>query len=161
VDSSGLSHLDSSGAARMVDISEKPTTSRRATASARITLNVEAYCAIRDNTLSKGDAIPVARIAGILAAKRVDELIPLCHTLSLSSVDIAFDFVEPTITVTATAATVAQTGVEMEAMIAATTAALTIYDMAKSLDRGIIIDDVKVVRKEGGRSGAYQIDGAY
>jgi cyclic pyranopterin phosphate synthase len=153
-----LTHVNpETGAAQMVDVSSKADTRREAFARARVRMKPETLTLIRENALKKGDALAVARIAGILAAKRTDELIPLCHTLPLSSVQIDFtlDQAHSFIEIIATAATVAQTGVEMEALTAATVAALTIYDMAKSSDRAMSIDEVRLLRKTGGKSGDY------
>ncbi len=152
---SRLTHLNEQGAAAMVDISDKAVTRRTASACARITINQEALTAIRENTLAKGEAVGTARIAGILAAKKVPELIPLCHSLPLSAVSIEFEFEESGLLITAFAAIDAKTGVEMEAITACTIAALTIYDMAKALDRSMTISDIKLLHKEGGRSGKY------
>lgn len=148
-----LTHLDASGAARMVDVSAKPATARSATAEGRIRMSSEALTAIRSGAAAKGDVIAVARVAGIMAAKRTADLIPLCHPLPLSSVtvDIAVD--GDGLRVTATATTTHQTGVEMEAMTAVATALLTVYDMAKAVDRAMVIDGVRLLAKSGGKSG--------
>jgi cyclic pyranopterin monophosphate synthase len=150
-----LTHLDAAGAARMVDVGGKPATAREATAAGRITMSAEAAAAIRDGTMPKGDVLAAARIAGILAAKRTAELIPLCHPLPLSrvTVDLAAD--DAGVTVTATAATTGQTGVEMEALTAAGVALLTIYDMAKALDKAMVIGELRLIAKRGGRSGEW------
>ena len=150
-----LTHLDEHGKARMVDISAKASTRRAATAQAIVTLLPETLHKIRQNELTKGDALGVARIAGILAAKRVDELIPLCHSLPLSDVSVDFEFSEGQILITTSATTTAPTGVEMEALTAATVAALTIYDMAKAADKRISIGNVHLVSKTGGKSGDF------
>jgi cyclic pyranopterin monophosphate synthase len=150
-----LTHVDSAGAAKMVDTSMKDITRRSATASARIRMSEQALRAIRENVLQKGDALSVARIAGILAAKKVDDLIPLCHSLPIQCVSMDFDIEESSILITATALTEARTGVEMEALTACSIAALTIYDMAKSVDRTMVIYDVRLLSKSGGRSGTY------
>ena len=150
-----LTHLDEHGKARMVDISAKASTRRAATAQAVVTLLPETLHKIRQNELTKGDALGVARIAGILAAKRVDELIPLCHSLPLSDVSVDFEFSEGQILITTSATTTAPTGVEMEALTAATVAALTIYDMAKAADKRISIGNVHLVSKTGGKSGDF------
>jgi cyclic pyranopterin phosphate synthase len=150
-----LTHLDDTGAARMVDVGGKAVTAREAVATGRIAMSSHAARAIRDGAVAKGDVLAVARIAGIMAAKKTAELIPLCHPLPLSRVmvDLACD--EDGVTVTATCATDAKTGVEMEAMTAACTALLTIYDMAKALDKAMVIGDVRLVRKTGGKSGDF------
>jgi len=148
-----LTHLDETGAARMVDVAGKAVTAREAVASGRITMSQEAAAAIRAGAVKKGDVLATARIAGIMAAKRTAELIPLCHPLPLTkvSVDLAPD--ETGVTVTATAATEAQTGVEMEALTAVSTALLTLYDMAKALDKGMAIGEIRLLSKKGGKSG--------
>jgi len=150
-----LTHLDGQGAAAMVDVSDKLVTHRVAKAYARISLLPTALAAIRENSLRKGEALGTARIAGILAAKKVPELIPLCHSVPVSSVQIDFQFEEAAIAITSTVVTDAKTGVEMEAMTACTVAALTLYDMAKSIDRSMVISDVKLLYKLGGQSGEY------
>ncbi len=150
-----LTHVDEAGAARMVDVSAKDVTTRSATAQAIVRMSPETLSLIRENALKKGDAISVARIAGIMAAKRVDELIPLCHTLALSAVLVDFEFGEGSIKIVATATTSAQTGVEMEALTAASVAALTIYDMAKASDRSMEIGSIRLLKKTGGKSGDY------
>jgi cyclic pyranopterin phosphate synthase len=152
----GLSHIDDQGAARMVDVSAKPITARTATAEGHIALNPAALAAIRDASAAKGDVIATARIAGIMAAKRTAELIPLCHPLPLASVNLAFAITADGITATATAATTAQTGVEMEAMTAVSVALLTIYDMVKALDKGCIIGAIRLIAKDGGKSGPWR-----
>jgi cyclic pyranopterin phosphate synthase len=148
-----LTHLDETGAAHMVDVAGKPVTAREAVAVGRISMSPEAAAAIRAGAVKKGDVLATARIAGIMAAKRTAELIPLCHPLPLSrvSVDLAPD--ETGITVTATAATEAQTGVEMEALTAVSTALLTLYDMAKALDKAMVIGELRLLSKKGGKSG--------
>jgi cyclic pyranopterin phosphate synthase len=150
-----LTHIDEHGKARMVDVSGKESTRRVATARAVITMQPETVHKIRQNELAKGDALGVARIAGILAAKRVDELIPLCHSLPLSDVSVDFELGEGQILITTSATTLAPTGVEMEALMAATVAALTIYDMAKAADKRMTIGGVHLVSKTGGKSGDF------
>ena len=152
---SDLTHIDEHGKARMVDVSGKETTRRVATARAVITMQPETVHKICQNELAKGDALGVARIAGILAAKRVDELIPLCHSLPLSDVSVDFEFGDGQIIITTSATTLAPTGVEMEALMAATVAALTIYDMAKAADKRMTIGGVHLVSKTGGKSGDF------
>ena len=153
---SKLTHLDDSGAARMVDVADKPATAREAIAEGTITISPEALAAIRDGTTKKGDVLAVARIAGIMAAKKTSELIPLCHPIALSSVTVDFVFGDTNITATATARTAGPTGVEMEALSAVSVALLTLYDMAKALDRGMIIDNIRLLAKSGGRSGDWR-----
>ncbi|MDC8753379.1 cyclic pyranopterin monophosphate synthase MoaC [Erythrobacter sp. sf7] len=155
---SKLTHLDESGAARMVDVGGKPATQRRAVASGRITMSAEALAAIREGNAPKGDVLGTARIAGIMAAKRTGELIPLCHPLGLEAVNIDFAYEEDAIRVTATASLTGRTGVEMEAMTAASVALLTIYDMAKAIDKGMIISDIRLIAKTGGKSGDWKAD---
>lgn len=150
---SGLTHLDEAGAARMVDVGHKPATERRAVAGGRIAMSRDAAAAIRDGAVAKGDVLAVARIAGIMAAKRTADLIPLCHPLPLTSVEVALSVEDDGVIVTATAATTGQTGVEMEAMVAVSTTLLTLYDMAKAIDKGMIIEAVRLLSKTGGKSG--------
>jgi cyclic pyranopterin phosphate synthase len=151
-----LTHINEHGGALMVDVSGKPITRRTATATARITMNSVAFAAIKNNTLAKGEAIGTSRIAGIMAAKRTSDLIPLCHALPISSVEIQFQFAGSSVIVTATAVTDAKTGVEMEALTACTLSALTLYDMAKALDRSMTISDIKLLHKAGGQNGEYK-----
>ncbi len=141
----------------MVDVGDKPISDRRAVAEGKILMEVETLKAIRDNTLKKGDVIATARIAGIMAAKRTDELVPLCHGLSLSDVQVGFKLDEslPGVLVEASVRTTAQTGVEMEALTAVTVALLTVYDMAKAVDRAMRITDVVLREKRGGTRGDY------
>lgn len=153
-----LTHLDESGAARMVDVGGKAETQRRAVASGRITMTAEALAAIREGNAPKGDVLGTARIAGIMAAKRTGELIPLCHPLGLEAVTIDFAFEEGAIRATATAALTGKTGVEMEAMTASSIALLTIYDMAKGVDKGMVIGEVRLIAKSGGKSGDWKAD---
>lgn len=157
---SQLTHTDSAGNARMVNVGDKLVTRRVATAGARIQMAGETLALIRDNQVAKGDVIAVARIAGIQAAKRCDSLIPLCHSLPLDDVQLDFtmDDSNPSVLITATAQVESKTGVEMEALTAVTVAALTIYDMCKAADRGMEIADVRLLRKEGGRSGVWERD---
>lgn len=151
-----LTHLDERGAARMVDVGDKAVTHREATAECVVRMEAATLAAIRDATLAKGDALQVARIAGIMGAKRTSELIPLCHPLPLSRVEVDFEFVPGGIRVEATARVTGQTGVEMEALTAASVAGLTLIDMAKALERGITIEHVRLLRKSGGRSGEWR-----
>ena len=156
---SGLTHLDAEGAARMVDVSAKPATAREATAEGLILLSAQALAAIRDGTAKKGDVIAVARIAGIMAAKRTAELIPLCHPLPLSSVTLDLALETDRIRCTATARTTGPTGVEMEALTAVSVALLTVYDMAKALDRAMRIEGIRLLAKSGGKSGEWRAEG--
>ncbi len=151
-----LTHTDSAGTARMVDVGAKAVTERRAVAQALVLMSRETADAVRRGDAPKGDVLGVARIAGIQAAKRTDELIPLCHSLPLSFVDVEIEVREREIALTAEARTQAQTGVEMEAMTAASVAALTLYDMVKGLEKGVEIAEVVLVEKSGGRSGTWQ-----
>ena len=148
-----LTHLDDDGNARMVDIGGKQPTARRAVASGRIRMAAQALDAIRSGDAPKGDVLAAARIAGIMAAKKTSELIPLCHPLALDSVTIDFAFEDDAVRATATASLAGKTGVEMEAMTAASIALLTIYDMAKALDKGMVIEDLRLRAKTGGKSG--------
>lgn len=150
---SKLTHLDDSGAAHMVDISAKATTVREARASGQISMSPKAIDAIKDGTAKKGDVLAVARVAGIMAAKRTSELIPLCHPVTLSSVSVDFDITSSAITVTVTARSSGQTGVEMEALTAVSATLLTLYDMVKALDKAMIMSDIKLLTKSGGKSG--------
>ncbi|KQN91427.1 molybdenum cofactor biosynthesis protein MoaC [Sphingomonas sp. Leaf67] len=148
-----LTHLDAEGSAHMVDVGGKAVTQRVATATGRITMSPEALAAIRDGLVKKGDVLAVARVAGIMAAKRTSDLIPLCHPLPLTKASIEFAFEETAVRVHATAATDGKTGVEMEALTAASTALLTIYDMAKAIDKTMVIEGICVLEKQGGKSG--------
>jgi cyclic pyranopterin monophosphate synthase len=150
---SKLSHFTESGEARMVDISAKASTRREAEASAFVSLSAEVLAALPDNP--KGNPLEVARFAGIQAAKRTAELIPLCHPLPLSFIDVATEITTDGIAIRSKAATTGPTGVEMEALTAASVAALTIYDMCKALDKGIVIREIRLERKSGGKSGEY------
>ncbi len=154
-----LTHLDKEGKAKMVDITQKASTERIAVATGIITMAPEAMQKIKENSLNKGDALAVARIAGILAAKQTDQLIPLCHSLPLSSVSVDFEVLENNaIKITATAKTFYQTGVEMEALTAVSLAALTIYDMVKAVDKRMSIGEIHLVHKKGGKSGTFDWD---
>ena len=150
---SGLTHIDEAGAARMVDVGGKAVTAREAIASGRITMSAEAAAAIGAGTAKKGDVLAVARVAGIMAAKRTSDLIPLCHPLPLTKVEIDLVVDETGVTATATASTEGKTGVEMEALTAATVTLLTIYDMAKAIDKTMVLTDIRVRAKSGGKSG--------
>jgi len=149
-----LSHYDGAGRARMVDVSGKSPTRREAEASAFVALKPEVLAALPNNP--KGDPLEVARIAGIMAAKRTAELIPLCHPLPLALVDVDLRLCENGVAITSKVATIAETGVEMEALVAASVSALTIYDMCKGADKGIMIREIALERKSGGKSGEYR-----
>jgi cyclic pyranopterin phosphate synthase len=151
-----LSHLDDAGRARMVDVGAKPLSDRRAVARATVRMSASTAAAVARGDAPKGDVIGTARIAGIQAAKRTAELVPLCHPLPLSYVDVAVELGETAVVLTAEARTSAQTGVEMEAMTAAAVAALTVYDMVKGLERGVTIEAVELLEKSGGRSGDWR-----
>jgi cyclic pyranopterin monophosphate synthase len=154
---SQLSHFDERGASRMVDTSAKPETLREARASGLIRLAPETVKLIRDRGMAKGDVLEVARLAGIMAAKRTGELIPLCHPLPISAVSVDFTFPsEETIHIASTVRIFGRTGVEMEALTAVSLAALTVYDMCKSVDRGMTIERIRLEAKSGGRSGTFQ-----
>ena len=153
-----LTHLDEAGNAAMVDVSAKAATIREALAEGRITMSAEAIAAIRAGAVKKGDVLATARIAGIMAAKKTSELIPLCHPLMLSKVAVDFEFEADGVRVLAMARLSGQTGVEMEALTAASVALLTIYDMAKALDKGMVIGDVRLLEKRGGKSGDWKAD---
>jgi cyclic pyranopterin monophosphate synthase len=151
---SKLSHFNEAGEAKMVDVSAKAATRREAEASAFVALSAEVLAALPNNP--KGNPLEVARFAGVQAAKRTSELIPMCHPLPLSFIDVTMEITTDGIAIHSTAATTGQTGVEMEALTAASVAALTIYDMCKALDKGIVIREVRLERKSGGKSGDYQ-----
>ncbi|MFZ1741950.1 MAG: cyclic pyranopterin monophosphate synthase MoaC [Pontixanthobacter sp.] len=153
---SKLTHLDNDGSAHMVDVGGKAETKRIATATGLITMSAEALTAIRAGNAPKGDVLGTARIAGIMAAKKTSELIPLCHPLTISSVVVEFAFEEYGIRATATVSLTGKTGVEMEAMTAASVALLAIYDMGKALDKGMVIGDIRLLSKSGGKSGDWQ-----
>ncbi len=150
-----LSHLDERGAAHMVDVTEKDSTKRTALAAGVLHTTAEVITLISAGGLPKGDALATARVAGILAAKRTSDLIPLCHHLALTGVDIEFDVHDTDIAVTATVRTTDRTGVEMESLTAVSVAALTLYDMIKAVDPAARIDDIRVLRKEGGKTGTW------
>lgn len=148
-----LTHIDADGSAHMVDVGGKAVTQRVAVATGRIAMSAEALTAIRGGLVKKGDVLAVARVAGIMAAKRTSDLIPLCHPLPLTKASIDFTFEDDAIRVRATAATAGQTGVEMEALTATSVALLTIYDMAKAIDKAMVIERVCLLEKQGGKSG--------
>ncbi len=152
-----LTHLDEQGRARMVDVGDKPDSERRAVAAGSVYMQPETLRLIRDGAVKKGDVLTIARIAGIMAAKRASELIPLCHPIALSQieVEIVLDEDASAARITATARTVGKTGVEMEALTAVSVAALTIYDMAKAVDRSMRLSDIRLLEKRGGVHGDY------
>ena len=150
-----LTHLDADGAAHMVDVSGKTETHRHAIAEGRIRMNAEALDAIMEGSGPKGDALATARIAGIMAAKKTGDLIPLCHPLGLESITVEFSRESDALRVTATASLTGKTGVEMEAMAAVSVALLTIYDMGKAIDRAMVIEGVRLLEKHGGKSGSW------
>jgi cyclic pyranopterin monophosphate synthase len=151
-----LSHVDDQGRVRMVDTSDKEITSRRAVASARVLMSLETVTALREHRTPKGDPLEAARLAGIMAAKRTSDLIPLCHPLPLTHIDVRANLEDDGVALQAEVSTNAQTGVEMEALTAVSVAALTIYDMCKALEKGMTITDVQLESKTGGKSGDYQ-----
>ena len=157
---SDLTHLDAAGAANMVDVADKAVTQRRAVAEGRVMLQPETLALIREGDAKKGDVLGTARLAGIMAAKRTHELIPLCHPLLLTkvSVDCRLEETPPPVVVTAEARVAGQTGVEMEALTAVSVACLTVYDMVKAVDRGMRIEGVRLLAKSGGRSGDYRAE---
>ncbi len=157
--SNTLTHIDETGAARMVDVGDKLETRREATAQAIVRMRPETLALIVEGKHKKGDVLAVARIAGIMAAKRTPDLIPLCHPLLLTKVEVTLEPMteESSIYITATCALKGQTGVEMEALTAASIAALTIYDMCKAVDRGMVIDRIGILEKKGGKSGHWQM----
>jgi cyclic pyranopterin phosphate synthase len=152
-----FTHFDTAGNARMVDVSQKGETDRQASAAGSITMSPLAYGMVRQGTVKKGDVLGVARIAGIMAAKKVDQLIPLCHPLAITGVEIAFSFnnEQCAIDIEATVSITGRTGVEMEALTAVSVAALTIYDMCKAVDKTMVISDIRLLRKSGGKSGLF------
>ena len=149
---SELSHFDESGKIKMVDVSAKDTTSRRAVASGKVILNSATLQTLQTQRTPKGDPLEIARIAGIMAAKRTSELIPLCHQINLSKVNVTAEFTDTGVNITAEAVTNAQTGVEMEALTAVSVAALTIYDMCKAVQKDIVISDIQLESKTGGKA---------
>lgn len=153
----GLTHIDERGKARMVDVTAKDVTERVAVAKGRVVMKKETLELILANEVKKGDVLGVARVAGIMAAKKTGELIPLCHPLNVTSVEIEFEprADVPGIDITATARVASRTGVEMEALTAASVAALTIYDMCKAADKGMVLTDIRLVKKTGGKSGTF------
>ncbi len=155
-DRAGLTHVDESGAARMVDVSDKAVTAREAVAAGRVLTSPEVVALLRGKGVPKGDALAVARIAGIMAAKRTPDLVPLCHPIALSGVAVDLVVTDDAVEITATVRTSDRTGVEMEALTAVSVAALTVIDMVKAVDRSAFIEGVALVSKSGGRSGTWQ-----
>jgi cyclic pyranopterin phosphate synthase len=155
-----LTHLDEHGQARMVDVGEKAETVRQAIARGEVAMRPETMALIRSGEAAKGDVLAAARIAGIMGAKRTSDLIPLCHPVAITGTDVRFDWddVRCRLLVEASARTVGKTGVEMEALTAVSVAALTVYDMCKAVDRGMRIENIRLVRKTGGKSGTYEAD---
>lgn len=152
-----LSHFDEEGRARMVDVGAKPITQRMAIASGRVIMKPETLRCIKDRKIEKGDVFAVARVAGIMAAKKTSDLIPMCHPLAIENVEIDFqeDLEKSEVIISTKVKYTGKTGVEMEALVATATAALTIYDMCKAIDRGMIISDIKLLKKSGGKSGTF------
>ena len=157
--SNTLTHMNEQGAVHMVDVGDKPATRRVAIARARLRANREAIAAMRDATAKKGDVIATARVAAIQAAKRTSELIPLCHPLTLTRLEVDIEVGDTGVTLTTRAETIGPTGVEMEALTAASIGALTIYDMLKAVDRGMVIEGVQLLEKQGGASGDFRAAG--
>jgi cyclic pyranopterin monophosphate synthase len=151
-----LTHVDETGAARMVDVSAKDVTDRVAVASGRVLVSAEVVSLLRGDGVPKGDALGVARVAGIMAAKRTPDLVPLCHPLAISGVTVDLEVQDDAVAITATVRTTDRTGVEMEALTAVSVAALTVVDMVKAVDKGTVITDVRVEFKSGGKSGTWQ-----
>ena len=157
--SKSLTHIDSDGSARMVDIGGKAETPRVAVASGRITMTTEALATVRAGNAPKGDVLGTARVAGIMAAKKTADLIPMCHPLTIDAVNIDFTFEDTAIRVTAMVSLTGKTGVEMEAITAVSIALLTIYDMAKALDKSMVIGGIRLIEKRGGKSGHWRAEG--
>jgi cyclic pyranopterin monophosphate synthase len=154
-----LTHIDESGAARMVDVSDKDTTARTAAASGKVLVSAEVVRLLRGEGVPKGDALGVARVAGILGAKRTPDLVPLCHPIAVSGVTVDLEVEDDGVLITARVRTTDRTGVEMEALTAVSVAALTVVDMVKAVDKAAVITDVRVESKTGGRSGTWQREG--
>lgn len=153
---SGLTHIDDEGAARMVDVSDKQVTKRRAVATGRVLVSPTVVGLLRGEGVPKGDALGVARVAGIMAAKQTPNLIPLCHPLAISSVTVDLEVEDDAVAITATVTTTDRTGVEMEALTAVSVAGLTVIDMVKAVDKAAMITDIRVESKEGGKSGSWE-----
>jgi len=158
-DESRLTHVDESGAARMVDVTAKEATARVAVASGRVLVSSQVVGLLRGDGVPKGDALGVARVAGIMAAKRTPDLVPLCHPLAISGVEVDLEVLDDAVAITATVRTADRTGVEMEALTAVSVAALTVVDMVKAVDKGAVITDVRVESKTGGKSGDWTREG--
>jgi cyclic pyranopterin phosphate synthase len=156
VDDPQLTHVDETGAARMVDVTAKDVTARVAVASGRVLVSAEVVALLRGGGVPKGDALAVARVAGIMAAKRTPDLVPLCHPLAISGVTVDLEVLDDAVAITATVRTTDRTGVEMEALTAVSVAALTVVDMVKAVDKAAVITDVRVESKTGGKSGSWQ-----
>lgn len=156
----GFTHLDPMGRARMVDVTPKEATHRRAIARGRVSMTAETASAVAQGAIKKGDVLAVARVAGIQAAKRASDLLPLCHPLLVGAVTVNFEILEESVEIEAAVETVDRTGVEMEALTACSVAALTVYDMCKSLDRSMVIGEIALWEKTGGRSGHYRREAA-
>jgi cyclic pyranopterin monophosphate synthase len=154
-DSRSLTHFDEAGRARMVDVGGKEVTARQAIATGRVNMDPDTVELIRTNRVKKGDPLAVAQVAGIMAAKRTHELVPMCHPLLLTRIDLALELDDTGVSIEATVETRGQTGVEMEALTAVSVAALTVYDMVKAVDRGMTITDIGLQAKSGGKSGAW------
>jgi cyclic pyranopterin phosphate synthase len=154
-----LTHLDRRGQARMVDVAAKPVTQREAVAECSVRMAAQTIAAVRDSELAKGDALAVARVAGIMAAKRTPDLIPLCHPLPISSVEVDFELLEDRVRIVATARVSGQTGVEMEALTAAAVAGLALIDMVKGVEKGVYLENVRLLSKTGGKSGDWRRTG--
>lgn len=154
----GLTHFDDTGAAHMVDVSEKDVTARVATAKGRVVMNAATRAMIEEGRAQKGDVLSVARLAGIMGAKKTPDLIPLCHPLAITKVTVDLRYVDDGVEIEATVKTTGQTGVEMEALTAVNVAALTVYDMVKAVDKTMQITDVRVVLKDGGKSGRFEAE---
>jgi len=151
-----LTHFDENGASRMVDVGDKEVSDRIARASGRVRMAADTLRLVRDRQVAKGDVLEVARLAGIMAAKRTGDLIPLCHSLCLDAVELSFEFpAQDTLAIACQVRVSGKTGVEMEALVAVSTAALTVYDMCKAVDRGMVIENVQLEEKSGGRSGHF------
>lgn len=155
-----LSHVDEAGRARMVDVGEKPVTRRTAIAAGAVRMSAEAFALVRDNAVAKGDVLRIAEVAGVMGGKRTGDLIPLCHPLPLDAVQVecTADAGLPGVQVIATAVAVGRTGVEMEALTAVTVACLTVYDMVKAVDRGMVIEGIRLLQKTGGTRGDWRAD---
>lgn len=153
-----LTHLDEAGRAKMVNVGDKPISKRTATAKGKILMSPETIEKIRTGSMKKGDVLSVAQIAGITGAKKTWDLIPMCHNIPISGCEMSFEINEDGVTITATASTIGQTGIEMEALTAVSIAALTVYDMCKAVDKGMKIENIRLVKKTGGLSGDYNME---